>query len=275
MISLLVFIFAGCGNNKEDEVAQGLGALIENVESLTDETLIQDTMEVVAQVEEAVTKEDNFASIVQLSNKFEDFYNVLEEAGEDIDDFAFLGDMMTFSTLQMINADIELEQALHLMADSWEDAKKDMPNGAGQYDSALVKEGDQYHYSYNAYWNSGKVSKTMLTYDPKEKTIDYSRVSDDESDTNRYMQQFIDKDGKFYVTYSEKNLANNEGGEIIIFFDGTQASYARNVKIEGYDVTSRLDIILDKPNTWEALVKDKIYTTMFIFDGTQVNYQNN
>jgi hypothetical protein len=275
LMSLSVFILVGCGNEKENEVAQGLGTLLENVESLTDESIIQDTMEVVEQMEKAVAEEENFASIQQFSNKLEDFYNTTEEAGADIDDFAFLGDMMTFSTLQMINIDVELEQALHLMADSWEDDKKDMPSGAGQYDSALVKEGNQYHYSYNAYWKSGKVSKTMLTYDTKEKTIDYSRESDDESDTNRYMQQLIDKDGNFYLVYSEKNLGNREGGEIIIFYDGTQAFYARNVKIENYDVQSRIDIILDKPNSWETLVKEREYSTLFIFDGTQVNYQNN
>jgi len=275
LMSLTVIIFVGCGNQKENEALEGLEVLLENTESLLDASVVEDTMEAVAQIEKAVIEEDNFASIEQFSNKLEDFYDAVEEAGDDIDNFAFLGDMMTFSTLQMINVDVELEQALHLMADSWEDAKKDMPSGAGQYDSTLVKEGDQYHYRYNAYWNSGKVSKSVLTYDPKEKTIDYSRVSDDESDTNRYMQQFIDKDGKFYVTYSEKNLGNGEGGEIIIFYDSNQASYARNVKIIDYDATGRTDIILDKPNTWEALIKDKAYSTLFIFDGSQVNYQNN
>jgi len=275
LMSLTIMILVGCGNKKENEAVEGLEVLLENTDSLLDTSVVDDAVEAVAEIENTVVKEDNFESIVQFSSKFEDFYNMAEEAGDDIEDFAFLGDMMMVSTLQMINSDAELDQALHLMADSWEDVKKDMPNGAGQYDSILTKEGDQYHYTYHAYWNNGKVTKTTLIYDPKEKTFDYSRESDDEADTNRYMQQYIDEKGNFYVAYSEKNRSNGEGEEMIIFYDGSQAFYARNVKVANYDVENRMNIISDKPNAWETLVKDKTYSTLFIFDGTQMNYQNN
>ncbi|PKM56379.1 MAG: hypothetical protein CVV00_00350 [Firmicutes bacterium HGW-Firmicutes-5] len=275
LMGLTIIIFVGCGNQKERKAEEGLEVLLENTESLLDAAVVEDTIEALAEIENAVAEKDDFESIVQFSDKFEAFYNTVEEAGEDIEDFAFLGDMMMVSTLQMINSDAELDQALHLMADAWEDVKMDMPNGAGQYDSILTKEGDQYHYTYHAYWNTGKVTKTTLIYNPKEKTFDYSRESDDEADTNRYMQQYIDENGNFYVAYSEKNRSNGEGEEMIIFYDGTQAFYGRNVKVANYDDANRINIISDRPNAWETLAKDKTYSTLFIFDGTQVDYKNN
>ncbi len=288
ILLLFMFLIVGCFKDSDDDLSSSTKKIIEeqieeaidsgvsseDINEVMDEVASQVNLsEIASQDSPDSTTKDDFASIQQFSTLFEDFYDVVDDVGADVEDFTFFGDLMSISIIEMAVLNAELEQAMNGMADSWNNERSQMPNGNGEYVSSLIKDGDKYVFQYDSFYNDSGEQSILLTYSPSDKTIDYSNTATGELVSDYVMQQYIDENGAFYLSYCDYTPHQELSQHIIVYYDGINANYARAINLSEVGLTLPQALLESKPASWNDLFADFSYTSLFTYDGTNVNYQ--
>jgi len=214
----------------------------------------------------------NFESISLFSDKFEKVANQLDEGTESIDNMAILGELLALNVLQTVTINVSLDQAMQGSPDIWNTGKLEMPNGAGQYESVCEKNGGVYTYTYTSYYENRTEISTLI-YDTDKMTVSYTRGGEGNVIDKIVVQEYIDENGAFYISYSKLLIATGQITQIVIFGDDKNANYAFSAESSGDEPTLVVDIIANPPTSWDNMIDGFAYKSMFTYDGNTPNYQ--
>lgn len=218
-----------------------------------------------------ITKD--FSSYEVVTAYFSDTYDYLDEVTASSDDMALLGDSMFISMLGMTLTNVELDYAMHMMADTWEEIDGEMANGGGVYDSSLSKDGELYIYSYANKWNAGHTDEIHMSYNPLTRMVDYYGDNNNPNNPNdRHIQLMIDEEERFFMTVAEFSGNNGQTTLMVIYCDGTEVCYGRSDVAGDTRTELSMDLLEVQPTSWDELSSFGEFETILTYDGSELQY---
>lgn len=260
LIALVLLGTTACGQETKEVEAKG-----------------QETIEQKKENKEATNSEikeiEGFGSITRFSDLTNEMSEYINEGSEQIDDLAFLGDSMAFMLPTMGIIDAELDYAMHGTIDSWKDEKSEMPNGAGEYESSLEKQGEVYQYTHKNHWKERNETDTLsVRYDPQKRLIDIQSGSDGETGDTVKTQFYIDEKGVLYMTHSKYSRTNEWAEQLVVYYDKETVQFSRKTKIQEDTAILPFDMTAQIPSSFEELAETMEDGSQFIYDGNTASY---
>ena len=269
-------VLSGCSEAVPD--SDGMATTKESEEkTMADKTKEKEVVttekaqETTAKAQVAMAKD--FSSFEAVTAYFGDMYDYFDDATEDADDMAILGDGIFIGMTGLKLSSVEMDYAMHMTEDSWEDLDDEMPNGRGSSDSILSREGDLYVYDYTNKWDDGYTDEILMHYDPALRTVDYYGDNNNPNNpSDRHIQILIDDQERLFVTIADFSANNGETDLMAIYCDGQALNYGR-VKVKG-DVRQEMsmDLLETAPTGWEELSTFGIFDTILTYDGSELLY---
>jgi len=125
---------------------------------------------------------------------------------------------MFIGMIGMKLTNVELDYAMHMMKDSWEDLNEEMANNDGTSDSRLSKDGDIYVYDYANKWNAGYTDEIRMIFDPTAMTVDYYGENNNPNNpSDQHIQVLVDDQERLFVTIAEFSSNNGETSLMAIY----------------------------------------------------------
>lgn len=268
-IVLLLMLAVACGA-KEEKINP-----IQKIEDKVEKEVQSKEVKAKAPQENKKEEQKGFGSIEKFTTRFGEMTEYMNQGAEKIDDMTFMGDSMALLLAGGGVLDAQLDYALHMGKEEWQDEKKEMPNGAGEYESGLEKKGDIYHYFHKNHWTeTGHVDRLLLDYDKKNQWVIIEKGSDDPQKNAIKVQFYLTEKGDLYLSLGQ-SVPRMESHEMLIaYYDGKHMNFARITNLKGTEVSLPVDLTLNKPSSWAEFIGDKTYGSLFLYDSETVKYEH-
>lgn len=273
---VMVLVLVGCGQeNPMSESAEVTSKEVVATTKSAEKVTETPETEMTTSLEVSQAGEGDFSDFERLTSYMEDTTDYFDELTEDEEDMALLGDSMFISMMGMKFANIELDYAMHMMADTWEEKDQVMANGGGLSDSLLVKDGEIYRYETSNKWEAGYTDTIQMTFDPGLMTMDYyADRNNPNNPSDDHIQVMVDGQEHFYMTVSQFSDNIGETSLMVLYCDGQDLCYGRSQVAGEARVDLSADLLEVKPGDWATLADFGTFETLFVYQGGELTYSH-
>lgn len=213
-----------------------------------------------------------FASISNFSDRIDEATNQLDEAADDVDSFAVMGDMLLMFQLGIMINDAGLEHALNGSQDTYVSDVNEAPNGSGTYTSSITLDNGRYFFGYDFEYKDGGSYYIKLAYSPADKTITAERSHSDGTITQA--NYVVNNEGLF-ISYGDSRKDNLKTNKMLICQIGNNVYYAAQVIDEYISEPLPVDILggLETlPTDWDSFVENFDYQRMLKVEDGKIEF---
>lgn len=268
---IFLLIMSGCNNSEPipDDQEKAEEAIIETETEAEIETEIETETEIQTDTE---NEEDwtQFSNIKDLITLIEDCYSYLDDGSDNVEEMSIIGDMITIATIEAPLLDAGLEHAMNGSIDEFDTGILKNFSETGTYQTTLEEEGGVYTYNYQFTSNDQQVSGSKLLFNPKEKMA-VSESTDDYGVTTKITYRV--SEDKLYVAYGRADSKNNKLDQLLLYYDGIEANYARSIFNELDQELLPIDLSNQQPTNWQELLGDFDYQRTMYYDGNETVFE--